>query len=107
MRLTFKNLKDSPVNILRREGYVFLRRDDATNEMSFVKRVGRADYPRFHIYVKTNPNGEVAVNLHLDQKKPSYQGTAAHSGEYEGEILAKEARLIEEIFNARDIGQTL
>jgi len=83
MRLAFEKTKDSPLNILRRAGYSFLRRDDATGEMSFAKRVGNEDYPRFHVYVKTNKSGDAEINLHLDQKKASYQGSVAHSGEYE------------------------
>ena len=85
MKLIFDKPKDSPLNVLRRSGYAFLRKDDRTGELSFVKRVGNADYPRFHIYTKTFPNGSVQINLHLDQKKASYEGTTAHSGEYESE----------------------
>ena len=33
----------------------------------------------------------LAVNLHLDQKAPVYEGAAAHSGEYEGEVVSREA----------------
>jgi hypothetical protein len=85
MKLIFENIKDSPLNILRRAGYAFLRRDERTGELSFVKRVGNADYPRFHIYVKMNRAGQAEVNLHLDQKKASYRGATAHSGEYTSE----------------------
>ncbi len=85
MKLFFENLKDSPLNILRRAGYAFLRKDEKTGEMSFVKRAGIADYPRFHIYVKTLDYTGAEINLHLDQKKASYEGGIAHSGEYNGE----------------------
>jgi len=34
--------------------------------------------------------------LHLDQKKPSYQGQTKHSGEYEGELVEVEkARILQ------------
>jgi len=99
MRLVFENPKDSAANILRREGYNFLRKDDVTGEMSFVKRVGGGDYPRFHIYAKMDARGRIEVNLHLDQKKASYRGTAAHSGEYDGEILEREMENIKKAFN--------
>ena len=36
-------------------------------------------------------------NLHLDQKKPSYSGSSAHSGEYDGEIIEKEVERIKGI----------
>ena len=102
MKLTFDKPKDSALNVLRRSGYAFLRKDDRTGEMSFVKRVGGGDYPRFHIYSKTLPNGSVQVNLHLDQKKASYEGSIAHSGEYQSEEnkwLTYEAEIIKKEFN--------
>ncbi len=102
MKLIFENIKDSPLNLLRRAGYAFLRRDEQTGELSFIKRVGNADYPRFHIYVKMNRVGQAGVNLHLDQKKASYQGATAHSGEYdseENEWLGKEAEIIKKEFS--------
>ncbi|MFH0892597.1 MAG: hypothetical protein V1867_07550 [Candidatus Falkowbacteria bacterium] len=62
---------------------------------SFVRRLTRLDYPRFHVYLKEEKD-RVIINLHLDQKKPSYAGSGAHahSGEYDGELVAGEmARL--------------
>lgn len=98
MRLFFENPKDSALNILRRAGYAFLRRDERTGELSFSKRIGNEDYPRFHIYVKDNGKS-AEVNLHLDQKKPSYKGSNAHSGEYENnQWLEKEAEIIRKEF---------
>lgn len=95
MRLSFANLKDSPLNLLRRAGYAFLRRDEKTSELSFVKRVGSADFPRFHVYVKNVGYTGAEINLHLDQKKASYSGSTAHSGEYdENKWLAQEAENI-------------
>lgn len=97
MKLFFENFRESPINILRRVGYAFLRRDEKTGEMSFVKRIGNADYPRFHVYVKIGESGEVEINLHLDQKKASYEGATAHSGEYsseENQWLEQEAEMI-------------
>lgn len=34
------------------------------------------------------------VNLHLDMKKPSYAGTSAHAGEYDGALVEQEAERI-------------
>jgi hypothetical protein len=31
-----------------------------------------------------------SFNLHLDQKQPSYSGSRAHSGEYDGELVESE-----------------
>lgn len=101
MRLTFDKPNDSALNVLRRAGYSFLRKDERTGEMSFVKRVGGGDYPRFHVYARTSPKGAVEINLHLDQKRASYEGTTAHSGEYENEEnkwLEREAEIIKKEF---------
>ncbi len=102
MKLTFEGLKDSPANLIRRAGYAFLRRDDRTGEMSFIKRIGNADYPRFHVYVKTLGLTGAQINLHLDQKKASYKGMTAHSGEYgsdENKWLQVETDEIKKVFN--------
>ena len=101
MRLIFDKPNNSALNVLRRSGYAFLRKDDRTGEMSFVKRVGGGDYPRFHIYTRTSAKGSIEVNLHLDQKKASYEGTTAHSGEYDNENkwLVQEAEMIRAEFS--------
>ncbi len=69
-------------------------------EMNCMRSLG-GDYPRFHAYVKEGPNG-FTFNLHLDQKKPSYEGSHAHSGEYEGENVNQERARIE--YKARAAG---
>jgi hypothetical protein len=103
MRFTIEKALDSPLNVLRRSGYAFLRKDEKTGELSFVKRVSNGDYPRFHIYAKQDVKGSVQVNLHLDQKKASYEGSTAHSGEYqssENKWLEKEAEIIKKEFSS-------
>jgi len=102
MRFIIAKALDSPLNVLRRSGYAFLRKDERTDELSFIKRVGNGDYPRFHIYAKQDEKGAVYVNLHLDQKKASYEGSTAHSGEYESaenKWLEKEAEIIKKEFS--------
>ncbi len=101
MILNFDQPKDSPLNVLRRSGYAFLRKEERTGEMSFVKRVSNGDYPRFHVYAKQDEKGNVQINLHLDQKKASYEGSTAHSGEYESsenKWLTQEAEIIKKEF---------
>ncbi len=63
---------------------------------SYVRVLSASGYPRFHIYVEETKD-EYILNLHLDQKKPSYGKETAHSGEYEGEVVEEEARRIEKI----------
>jgi len=96
--LNKKNLSDNPVQLLRRAGYAFWRQ--AGDEMSFVRPLVASGYPRFHAYVKETGE-ELIVNLHLDQKRPSYAGGAAHSGEYDGGVLGGEAARLKKLFGLR------
>jgi hypothetical protein len=85
---------------MRGLGYFFEREQD--NEFVFSRIIGssKSGYPRFHAYVRVErlPR-ETAINLHLDQKKPVYQGAPAHSAEYEGELVEGEAARIKEKIN--------
>ncbi len=66
-----------------------------TGEISYTKRLSGEDYPRFHIYVqKETPGESIETTLHLDEKKPSYEGYTAHSGQYQGQILEEEKQRI-------------
>ena len=66
---------------------------------SFIRRVDRRDYPRFHLYLKIDEStNKLIFNLHLDQKKPVYKGTPAHSAEYEGRVVEEETERIKKIF---------
>jgi hypothetical protein len=65
-------------NNMRRIGYHPDRRQKP-NSKSFSKRIGGADYPKFHVYYN---EGTTYLSLHIDMKQASYGGTAAHSGEY-------------------------
>ena len=77
----------NPLEAVRRCGYGLI---NPQNNPSFVRRLGTFNYPRFHAYV-----GDRDINLHLDQKQASYEGYGAHSGEYDGEVVEREARRIE------------
>jgi hypothetical protein len=101
MRITLENFQGNIVNSMRRAGYAFLRRDEQRGDMSFVKRISNGDYPRFHVFVRAGEGGRTEINLHLDQKKASYQGSHAHSGEYgeeENKWLEVEAEAIKREF---------
>lgn len=63
-------------------------------QLNCVKPLMGGDYPRYHAYINDGPDGFV-FNLHLDQKKPSYEGNHAHSGEYDGELVHTERKRIE------------
>lgn len=79
----------SPFQFLRQAGYHALE-DRRSQNLSFVRRLGANFYPRLHIYLQ-NIDDKVIFNLHLDQKKASYEGQKAHSGEYDSELVKEEA----------------
>lgn len=98
--------KDNFYNLMRNISYLYTGTDEKTGQMSFVNPVGTAGrhgYPRFHIYL-TIKKDSLIFDLHLDQKKPSYEGTTAHSGEYDGEVVAKETERIKEILKNEPVG---
>jgi len=91
-------------NLMRKAGYYFQGKNEEKSELVFVRPP--RGYPRFHIYLKTEgeesklssspfadarENENLIFNLHLDQKRPIYKGTTAHSGEYDSETVKKEA----------------
>lgn len=88
-------LNKNVYNLMRDIGYHFQREDSEreATEYSFVRP--RHGFPRFHIYAKTEGNG-VCINLHLDQKKPIYQGSVAHSGDYDGPTIEREIMRIKQ-----------
>ena len=89
MDFTIKNLQKSIVSVARELGYVII--DNSNGQYNLVRKMGGAgNYPRFHAYVK-QIGQDFNFSLHLDQKKPIYEGTHAHNGEYFGPIVETEA----------------
>ena|SRR3989338_7094344 len=104
MDFKIKNLGANIVNIARQIGYVII--DTRPNgEYNLVRRLTGINYPRFHIYLKaasakasaSQGNFDYIFSLHLDQKKPVYQGAHAHSGEYFGPVIDGESDRIKSI----------
>lgn len=85
--------RENIYGIIRKIGYVYRGENATTNEMSFTRGDG---YPRFHVYMKKD-GVNLLFHLHLDQKRPIYEGTTAHSGEYDGETVEVEADRIRKI----------
>jgi len=84
-----KNILDQPPEgLLRQAGYAYLM-DRNTGQESYVRRLNRGFYPRFHLYLKEQ-DGQVIFDLHLDQKQASYEGAPAHNAEYDGDIVEQE-----------------
>ena len=84
-----ENLLDqAPEMLVRQAGYAYLI-DRNSGQESYVRRLGRGYYPRFHLYLEQQ-NGQAVLNLHLDQKQASYAGAHAHNAEYDGELVEQE-----------------
>lgn len=96
MQLIIPKTNGNIIDLIRRCGYSYRGRQG--EETMFVRRAGISEYPRFHIYLKEEANGFI-LNLHLDQKKASYAGSRAHSGEHEGELTEKEAERVKKIIS--------
>ena len=99
MKTIIPHFTKNPTEFLRSCGYAFEKEDG--DELAFVKRISGHDYPKYHIYSRlaVTPNGkELTVNIHIDQKKPSYGGSKAHSGDYDGPLIEAELRRIRELY---------
>jgi hypothetical protein len=109
MQFEIKNLTRNQNELMRAIGYrpAFFQKE---GEVSLIRLINGSDYPRFHLYIKGNPTSptgssgqmetkNLIFSLHLDQKKPSYEGSRGHSGEYDGPLVEQEAERIKNILN--------
>ena len=95
MQIKIENIKENPVSLLRRAGYIFQRNEK--DEMSFIRPMARSGYPRFHMYSRVE-GVTLVINFHLDQKKETYGEGTRHHGEYEEDgALKAEAVRIEQL----------
>lgn len=90
-----------PRQLIRRCGYGELV-DSRTRQVSYVRRLGTGLYPRFHAYLEDKNSG-FQVNLHLDQKQPSYGSYTKHSGEYEGEVVEREGERVRQLIESQAV----
>lgn len=102
MDFQIDNINENIVNVARQLGYLIIDTKE-NREYNLVRKLTMQNYPRFHIYVRQSFGGPqdklntYVFNLHLDQKKPSYKGSHAHSGKYFGPLLDEEADRIKHI----------
>lgn len=99
MTFRLNNLNYNLINLAREIGYKPIKYTEQ-EELNCVRTLAGRDYPRFHIYLKEE-KGILVFNIHLDQKKPSYEGTAAHGGDYDGDTVKDEVERIKEIIFRR------
>lgn len=86
-------LKNTIYNLMRDLGYHFQGQDDKTKELGFARP--KSGYPRLHLFAKVE-NDDLLISLHLDQKKPVYDGATAHSGDYDGPVVENEMARIKQ-----------
>lgn len=89
MKLGIPKQGENILSVARRIGYLS-QKTTPSGEHAFVRPMHGGDFPRFHLYI-AEESERFIFNLHLDQKKPVYEGVSAHSGEYEGPIITEEA----------------
>jgi len=80
-------------HFLRQAGFAYIF-DNKSGHSSYVRRLSRDFYPRLHLYVMEEKDKAgrdlIVLELHLDQKKASYQGVRMHSAEYDGDVVESE-----------------
>ena len=97
MKFKVKNIRENITALTRKISYRYLREDGDKKEHVLVRPLEIGGYPRFHLFLKIDPKEqEFIFNLHLDQKRPVYKGAPAHSADYEGEAVEREAERIKE-----------
>lgn len=82
-------------NLMRMAGFIYIV-DRISGKGSYARKLGLYHYPRFHSYIEESDQGLV-INLHLDQKQASYEGTNRHSGEYDGPAVEGEMARIKAV----------
>jgi hypothetical protein len=118
MKFNIKRANENVLVLIRKIGYVpkYINGE----EFNCIKYLSNREYPRFHLFISaaraaeiTRPAGRdtplqaagefikqdkdknlLFFNLHLDQKKASYENNPAHSGEYEGKLVEEEKERI-------------
>jgi hypothetical protein len=91
------NLNYNAQEFTRKIGYHPLSRTPK-GELNCVRPLQGSDYPRFHVYLTESPE-VFTLHIHLDQKKPSYEGSTAHGGDYESETVRQEVERIRDIIH--------
>ena len=82
---------------MRSFGYAPAQAGGKLAESAFQRFLAGRPYPKFHVYCTVSPDAKSAtLNLHLDQKRPSYQGSHAHNAEHSGSVVEAEAARIQE-----------
>lgn len=99
-KFPLRNIK--PEELIKRCSYATWQGHE--EKPSYARRLGSGLYPRFHIYL-TKYDTYFELDMHLDQKQASYEGSRSHGGEHEGVTVENEARritgIIADIYNQK------
>jgi len=98
MKFKIQLSSETVITVMRKCGYVPDGQDERTGELRFYRSLRGGRYPRFHIYCSVTDE-TATLNLHLDQKQPSYAGSSAHSGEYDGLLVDTETNRIKDLLS--------
>ena len=89
---------------MREVGYAPAYSTGNSDEFVFQRFLAGSSYPKFHMYcVLAEDKKSATLNLHLDQKRPSYQGSHAHNAEHSGPVMEAEIRRIQSVGEASRI----
>ncbi|HBF67142.1 MAG TPA: hypothetical protein DDW36_01815 [Candidatus Magasanikbacteria bacterium] len=88
LKLPLSVITTNEIQFMHSAGYHF-HTDPVRGTESWSRRLSTDHYPRFHVYIHKISN-HITFDLHLDQKKASYEGFHAHSGEYDGPLVEQE-----------------
>lgn len=101
MKIEIPLLKENILMLMRSCGYAPEGTDGSSGELKWTRPLMGRRYPRFHIYSRVSPdNTRATLELHLDQKQPSYEGSRAHNGEYDGPVINRETQRIRQILTS-------
>lgn len=98
MKFLVPKINTSLKNFFRVCGYKEISNPRKEGEISYARSLEASRfYPRFHIYAQNSPENKIELSLHLDMKRPSYEGAVAHSGEYDGTLIERESQRIKNV----------
>lgn len=79
MKFVIENPQMNVASFFRRAGYHFQKHEG--KKMAFARSLTGQKFPRYHAFARLN-GLKIVINIHIDHKAASYEGTARHSGEY-------------------------
>lgn len=86
-------IRENIGTIMRRVGYS-PHFDRYKQEMTYARKLQGTMFPRYHIHIWEERSDYLKINLHLDAKRESYQGTSMHAGEYDTPAVIDEGNRI-------------